>query len=157
MRIPMFTWPLFWRFMTQSRWMGSWQMSFGWDYSLFLWGTRHRVGFNLYNWAVLVLGRSYHRSSLPSSFRLRGLLSWGARLHNSDSKILSLSIRHWRDSRILFEDAHNMVIRIGSKFNSFRFSWMVKQVDATGSGTLFSKTAEEAHRLLKEMLANNYY
>ena len=50
-----------------------------------------------------------------------------------------------------------MVIRIGSKFNSFRFGWMVKQVDAAGSGTLFSKTAEEAHRLLKEMLANNYY
>ena len=38
---------------------------------LFLLGTRHGVGFNLYNQPVSVLGMSWHKSSLPSSLCLQ--------------------------------------------------------------------------------------
>ena len=105
MRIQMFTWPFFWRFVTRQDEQGHGRCRSDEIIPFFSQGQGMGLA------SIFITGQYWFLGGVstkvphqvPSAFK--DFIVEGE-MHNSDNQTLSLSMRHGRDSRILFEDVH---------------------------------------------------
>lgn len=117
-------WQCFSKFVILSKWMVLIKMLFEWDCSYCPSSTRHVVGFNQCHQVALTLGRNWCRNFSLSFFHHQSFLNHRVKSLNFISSISIFFMTRGSNSRILFENALNMTIKIGSRLNYSTMGWM---------------------------------